>query len=52
MAELSRLAESSFEAAVSFHYGRLCVEHGPPEAALRRRERVLRPRMGKLAAEN
>src|SRR5438045_2843491 len=30
MAELSRLAESSLEAAVSFHYAKLCEEHGPP----------------------
>src|SRR4051812_20025377 len=30
MAELSRLAETSFEPAVSFHYARLCKEHGPP----------------------
>ena len=31
MAELSRLAEWSFESAVSFHYARLCEEHGPPQ---------------------
>src|SRR5437763_1420500 len=30
MAELSRLAESSLEAAVSFHYAKLCEEHGAP----------------------
>jgi len=31
MAELSRLAESSFEAAVTFHYAQLCADHGPPQ---------------------
>jgi [glutamine synthetase] adenylyltransferase / [glutamine synthetase]-adenylyl-L-tyrosine phosphorylase len=28
--DLSRLAERSFEAAVQFHYRRLCALHGPP----------------------
>src|SRR5436305_1110274 len=29
--ELSTLAAASFEAAVRFHYARLCAAHGPPE---------------------
>ena len=29
--ELSRLASVAFEAAVRFHYARLCAAHGPPE---------------------
>ncbi|HUJ26854.1 MAG TPA: bifunctional [glutamate--ammonia ligase]-adenylyl-L-tyrosine phosphorylase/[glutamate--ammonia-ligase] adenylyltransferase, partial [Myxococcales bacterium] len=28
--DLSRLAAASFDAAVRFHYARLCAQHGPP----------------------